>query len=80
MNQHFFLCIKLSDFEIQTLWFSTILCVHIYDLDRTEPVVLTKAILYILDECPCVATVTYNTTITYIQNMCYTVMRKCFII
>jgi ribosome-associated toxin RatA of RatAB toxin-antitoxin module len=26
----------------------------------------------------CVATETYNTTITYIQDMCYTVMRKRF--
>lgn len=50
-QQYFFVCIKLSDFEIQTLWFSTILCVHIYDLDRTEPVVLTKAILYIFIAC-----------------------------
>jgi hypothetical protein len=34
--------------------------------------------IYILGECPCVVTETYNTTITYIQNVCYTVMRKRF--
>jgi hypothetical protein len=34
----------------------------------------------LLGECPCVATETYNTTVTYIQNVCYIVMRKCFII
>jgi hypothetical protein len=25
----------------------------------------------LLGECPCVATRTYNTTVTYIQNVCY---------
>jgi hypothetical protein len=33
-----------------------------------------------LGECPCVATGTYNIAVTYIQNVCYIVMRKCFII
>jgi hypothetical protein len=33
-----------------------------------------------LDECPCVATEIYNTMITYIQNVFYIVIRKCYII
>jgi hypothetical protein len=34
----------------------------------------------LLGEYPCVATETYNTMITYIQNVSYIVIRKCFII
>jgi hypothetical protein len=34
----------------------------------------------LLGECPCVATGTYNNIITYIQNVSYIVIRKCFII
>jgi hypothetical protein len=33
-----------------------------------------------LGEYPCVATGTYNNIITYIQNVSYIVIRKCFII
>jgi hypothetical protein len=33
-----------------------------------------------LGECPCVATGTNNNMITYIQNVSYIVIRKCFII
>jgi hypothetical protein len=36
--------------------------------------------LDVLGECPCIVTGIYNTTVTYIQNVCYTVMRKGFII
>jgi hypothetical protein len=34
----------------------------------------------IIGEYLCVATGTYNTMITYIQNVSYIVIRKCFII
>jgi hypothetical protein len=44
-----------------------------------DPRIIYK-FLGILGECLCVATGTYNTIITYIQNMCYTVMRKGFLI
>jgi hypothetical protein len=46
----------------------------LYNIDYTK----NSRLHYKLGECPCVATGTYNTTITYIQNMCYTVMRKSF--
>jgi hypothetical protein len=36
--------------------------------------------MYVLGEYPCVATGTYNTMITYIQNVSYIVIRKYFII
>jgi hypothetical protein len=35
---------------------------------------------FLLCECPCVATGTYNNIIIYIQNVSYIVIRKCFII
>jgi hypothetical protein len=34
----------------------------------------------LLGECPCVTTGTYNNIITYIQNVSYIVIGKCFII
>jgi hypothetical protein len=37
-------------------------------------------IFIVIGECPCVATGTYNNIITYIQNVSYIVIRKCFII
>ena len=37
-------------------------------------------LIFILGEYPCVATGTYNTMITYIQNVSYIVIKKYFII
>jgi hypothetical protein len=42
--------------------------------------VFCLTLFIILGECPCVATGIYNTIITYIQNVCYIVIRKYFII
>jgi hypothetical protein len=37
---------------------------------------LSRLLTNILDECPCVATVTYNTMITYIQNVSYIIIKN----
>jgi hypothetical protein len=42
--------------------------------------VCSCVINFILGQYPCVATGTYNTIITYIQNVSYIVIRKYFII
>jgi hypothetical protein len=41
---------------------------------------VSVVIFIVIDKCPCVATRTYNNIITYIQNVSYIVIRKCFII
>jgi hypothetical protein len=43
---------------------------------------LNSIVIYLntLGEYPCVATGTYNTMITYIQNVSYIIIRKYFII
>jgi hypothetical protein len=54
-----------------------------YKHQGTDALVLhTHIYIYIhtLGECQCITTGTYNNMITYIQNVSYIIIRKCFII
>jgi hypothetical protein len=55
--------------------------VLVFIKDESKSLACPITLIYKLAECPCVATGIYNTSILcYIQSVCYTVMRKCFII
>ena len=50
------------------------------EMDTSQPGEQMVQTCVVIGECPCVATGTYNNMITYIQNVSYIVIRKCFII
>jgi hypothetical protein len=63
--------------------FKIIFLKYVFQYDQSFVGKYLQKILFLfnlLDECPCVATETYNTMIIYIQNVSYIVIRKCFII